>query len=584
MSSKTKIVQLFALGLEQHRAGKLDEAQRIYRDVLAREPRHFDSLHLCGVAALQQGHPDVAIDMIGKAIALNGNVATFHNNIAEALRTKGRLDDAAMHASRAIELEPNFAEAHVNLGNVLKQQGKGDEALGRYKQALTINPSHADAHVNTGVIYIDNGRLDEALAAFGKALAIRPDFPAAEMNLGIALHQQGRWDEAAAHYRKALTLQPNYVLALMNLGDTLFEQGRIDEAIGRYEAALHLTMGASGPDSKAVKPAESLAALSTGGRPLYPVEDKCVMSLVRAQCWRASLHEWRALCAGARRHDGLCAESRYELTIRTAISQWIERDYGGLAASLDGAEALLAQIPTPNANVKNSRAYGGFLRALLTYAQANPEGRVQAGQMRPVAVIGDSHCLTFDGTPIKIDGAARAGDARLIMGCKAWHLGNDAPNRFKERLAAIMQSLPEASTVICTFGEIDCRLDEGIFPHFCAVGGSLDSLVAKQVESYVSHVASVAARRSIRVAFLNVPAPHFDAMPPRLPSVTDGDKDVLITIIDLFNTSLARSAAAKGHRVIDVHRLTAGTNGASHGRHHLDDIHLRPDVLAVALP
>ena len=222
--------QLFALALPQHQAGNLDEAERIYREVLARDPNHFDSLHLLGVIALQRGRHAVAIDMIGRAVALNDRSATFHNNLAEALRVAGRLDEAVIHARRAVEIEPTFAEAHMNLGNALNQQGKNDEAAAQYLRALEINANYVEAHANLGVARMDQGRLDEAIDSYRRALAIRPNFAAAEMNLGIALHQKGQWDEAIAHYQRALALTPNYVLAHMNLGDTLFEQGRLDEA------------------------------------------------------------------------------------------------------------------------------------------------------------------------------------------------------------------------------------------------------------------------------------------------------------------------------------------------------------------
>lgn len=575
--------RLFALALPQHQAGNLDEAERIYKDVLARDPNHYDSLHLLGVIALQRGRHAAAIDLIGRAVALNDLVSTFHNNLAEALRVAGRVDESVVHARRAIELEPTFADAHLNLGNGLRQQGKIDEAVAHYEEALRLKPAHAEAHANIGVIRMDQGRLDEAIESYGRALAIRPNFAAAEMNLAIALHQKGQWDEAIAHYQHALALAPDYVLAHMNLGDTLFEQGRLDEAIARYETALRITTGGFGPDSKEVRPAESLAVMSTGARPLYPVEDKCVMSLVRAHCWRSPVGEWGKLCAAALRHDGLCAESRYELAIRTAIQQWMAYDYSGLAASLEQGRALIGAIHKPNSNVTNSRAYAGFLQALLAYVGENPQTRVAGRPLPPVAIIGDSHCLTYDGTSIAFDGVSRAGEARLIMGCKAWHLGSERANRFKEAFRATTSDLADGATAICAFGEIDCRLDEGILPHFRKAGGDLERLIADEVDRYVGFVADTVAPRSVKLLFLGVPAPNFAAMAPREPALTDEDRSLLIQVIRLFNLSLARAAAARNHRTIDVYDLSAGADGAANGRHHLDDIHLKPDALGLAL-
>jgi tetratricopeptide (TPR) repeat protein len=574
---------LFALAVRQHQAGNLAEAERVYREALARDPNHFDSLHLLGVIGHQSGRFDLAIEMIGRAVVLNDRSATFHNNLAEALRIVGRYAEAATHASRAVELEPNFAEAHMNLGNALKQQGKNDEAAAEYGSALSLKPNYAEAHANLGVARMDQGRLDEAIVCYRRALAIHPNFPAAEMNLGIAFHQKGEWDDAASHYRRALGLAPNYVLAHMNLGDTLFEQGRLDEAVSQYETALRITTGGFGPDSKELKPTESLAVMSTGPRPLYPVEDKCVMSLVRAHCWRDPLTGWDRLCAAALRHDGLCPESRYELAIRTAIQQWIKRDYQGLEATLAHGGSVFDLITKANQNVKNSRAYAGFLQALLSYAGQNPDARAAPGTLPPIPIIGDSHCLAYDGTRLTVGGALHAGVARLIMGCKAWHLGNGTPNRFKGLFETIVGGLPAGSTAICTFGEIDCRLDEGILHHYRKAGGDIEMLVAATVDRFVGYADGVAAPRSLALMFIGVPAPHFAAMTARDPAPGDEDKALLIRIIRLFNGSLERAAKEKGHRYIDVYQASAGADGAASGLQHLDDIHLKPDLLRLAL-
>ena len=353
--------------------------------------------------------------------------------------------------------------------------------------------------------------------------------------------------------------------------------------MSEYETALRITTGGFGPDSKEVRPAESLAVMSTGARPLYPVEDKCVMSLVRAHCWRDPLTGWDRLCAAALRHDGLCPESRYELAIRTAIQQWINRDFEDLATILAHGRSVFDLITKPNQNVRNSRAYEGFLQALLSYAAENPEARAAVGQLPPIPIIGDSHCLAYDGTRLSLGGVAHTGVARLVMGCKAWHLGNDKPNRFKGLFDAIVGDLPVGSTAICTFGEIDCRLDEGILPYYRKVGGDIERLVADTVDRFVAYVSGVAAPRSIALMFVGVPAPHFAAMTARNPAPTDEDKALLILIIDLFNRSLERAAKEKNHRYIDVYQASAAADGAASGRQHLDDIHLKPDVLRLAL-
>jgi len=134
------------MALRHHRSGELAKAEVRYREILAIDPNHSDSLHLLGVIAHQIGRNEQAIDLIGKAIALNDRVPAFHNNIGLALRAIGRLEDAVAHYTRGISLKPDFAEAYKNLGDVLKQQGKADAAMMQYQQVLLLKPDAVEIH------------------------------------------------------------------------------------------------------------------------------------------------------------------------------------------------------------------------------------------------------------------------------------------------------------------------------------------------------------------------------------------------------------------------------------------------------
>ena len=89
------IPEVFASALQHHQAGRLREAEALYLQILQAEPNHADALHLYGVIAHQSGRHDVAIRHISQAIACNPRDARFHNNIGEAYRAQGKLDEAA---------------------------------------------------------------------------------------------------------------------------------------------------------------------------------------------------------------------------------------------------------------------------------------------------------------------------------------------------------------------------------------------------------------------------------------------------------------------------------------------------------
>src|SRR3954468_10010464 len=84
--AKLTIQQAMQMAVAHHQAGRLDRAETLYRQVLSYAPDYPDALHLLGVLASQNGESDAAIALIQRAIAGDPTVATFHNNLGEALR------------------------------------------------------------------------------------------------------------------------------------------------------------------------------------------------------------------------------------------------------------------------------------------------------------------------------------------------------------------------------------------------------------------------------------------------------------------------------------------------------------------
>jgi len=224
--------------LRHHRAGRLAEAEPLYRQVLALEPSHADSLHLLGVLSSQTGHPEIAVKMISQAIALKEDDPFLYNNLGSAFKDMGRLNEAEASYRRALALDPRFVDALSNLGSVLRTRGRTDEAMDCYRRLLLVNPEHAGAHDNLGSLFRDQGRLDEAEAMFRRVCILDPGFVEAHVNLGVSLQEQDRFDDAVACYEHVLSLKPDDVEALNNLGNTFKAQGNLDEAIVCHNRVL----------------------------------------------------------------------------------------------------------------------------------------------------------------------------------------------------------------------------------------------------------------------------------------------------------------------------------------------------------
>ena len=232
------IQQVFAAAVEHHQAGRLTEAERLYLQILKIDPRHADALHFLGVLAHQIGRHDVAVDLIGRAIAQNGRVPAFHNNLGNALKAQGKLQEAAASYAAALAHNPKHVGALFNLGLVLQMQGKLEEAAACYRRALNFKPDYPEAHGNLGNTLQAQGKLEEAVASYERALRYRPHYAEMHSNLGNVLMAQGKYAEAAASHGWALTHKPDYAEAHNNLGLVLLQQGDVGAAVAAYRRAL----------------------------------------------------------------------------------------------------------------------------------------------------------------------------------------------------------------------------------------------------------------------------------------------------------------------------------------------------------
>jgi tetratricopeptide (TPR) repeat protein len=187
------------LALQQHQAGRLEQAEALYREALELDPQNVDALHFLGVIAYQQGRHGQAEELISRALL--GNSAN--------------------------------APAYSNLGNALEAQGKHQEAIDCYRRALVLAPDYVDALVNLGATYRAQGELDQAVSCYRRALELKPEFPAAQNNLAIALIGLGRPEEATAHCLRALQLKPDSA-------ELKFGFSMVKLLLGDYESGLAL--------------------------------------------------------------------------------------------------------------------------------------------------------------------------------------------------------------------------------------------------------------------------------------------------------------------------------------------------------
>lgn len=232
--------QSFRKALELHQAGRIAEAENLYRQVLTIQPENPGAVFLFGLCHHQRGDHESAISLMEVAIDMNPAMPQAHYNLGLALHEVARYDDAIASYDKAIKLQPAYALAYNNRGNAQKMLGRLGHALGSFDQAIELDGNFAEAHTNRGNVLKELKRLDEALLSHEMAIRLKPDNPEVHFNHGNVLKALGRPAEAVPSYERAIALKPDYVQAYINLGDTLHELHRQDDAYSTYNRAIAL--------------------------------------------------------------------------------------------------------------------------------------------------------------------------------------------------------------------------------------------------------------------------------------------------------------------------------------------------------
>jgi len=203
-------------GVELFDAGRYDEAELVFTEVLDIDP----------------AHPNV------------------HNCLGMIQHHRGRLDEASEHFREAVRLNPGYAEASLNLAVTLSELGRYEEAEAAMVSAApaAARPERrsdpyvlkklANEHYRIGKVYLELDRYEDAAHEFEKAASLHPEMPDVLVRHGMALRALGRVEEALEKYRGAVRLNPGLTIALLQMASTLYEAGRLEEARAELQRAL----------------------------------------------------------------------------------------------------------------------------------------------------------------------------------------------------------------------------------------------------------------------------------------------------------------------------------------------------------
>jgi protein O-GlcNAc transferase len=225
------IDQEFALALQYHSAGRIEEAKRMYIRVLERRPDHADALHNAGTIAFGAGDCELGICFSERAVALCPRSALFRTALATALNGAGCHDRAAAEFKEALRLDPNYVEAWYNFGYSLRTRGLWQEAIACFERTIALAPKHPHARTNLGLVYVLTGRLEDAAACFRQVITEQPAGFMALNNLAIVLVRQENSAEAEELLHKIIQLHPDRLQPRITLSEVLLSTQRFGEAV-----------------------------------------------------------------------------------------------------------------------------------------------------------------------------------------------------------------------------------------------------------------------------------------------------------------------------------------------------------------
>ena len=153
-----------------HREGDLDQAEKLFRDVLRQRPDQVLALHSLGVIAYQRGQLDQAERFVTQAICYDPSSPYQYNTMGVIFEAMGHLDKAVNAYHEALRLKGDYAEAHRNLATALRAQGRFDQAIASLQEALRLEPDHEETRLDLADTLRQQGRLTEAAVQEKKAV------------------------------------------------------------------------------------------------------------------------------------------------------------------------------------------------------------------------------------------------------------------------------------------------------------------------------------------------------------------------------------------------------------------------------
>ncbi len=221
-----------------HTLGRLDEAEKLYRVLLADDPQQPDALALLGVLLAARKDFPQAVSFLERAIEADPLAALFRFYMGNVFFDMDDLDRAEGAFREALARQPDFADAHFRLGLVFEKKGDLQKASEHLCRAAETKPDFGPAWVKLSEISLRNKDYAQAGKAADIAVQLMPHDLAAHIAQALAYDSLDREEDALDALHRALLIRPDFLQAWDMLGSMCQRLGRLDEAESAFRKAI----------------------------------------------------------------------------------------------------------------------------------------------------------------------------------------------------------------------------------------------------------------------------------------------------------------------------------------------------------
>lgn len=220
--------------LSYRKKGQPEKAAAIYRDILARQPDHYEANYALGMLCHENNRNDLALGLISKSVEIRPDNFAGLINLGMIQRDEGLLADSRINLEKAVAVKPDSAQARVTLGLLLIDIGELDLALREIEHGLRLEPDNPMTHARMGMLRQIRGETDTAAACFRKVLELAPNDLNAHRSLAF-LQKQTEYNDSIQWMEDSFASPDCSDQDQLLLGYTL---GKVFDDLGQYDKAF----------------------------------------------------------------------------------------------------------------------------------------------------------------------------------------------------------------------------------------------------------------------------------------------------------------------------------------------------------